>query len=216
MHQSVTKGTAYGSHSFIQGVGEICPWCISVWPTFFSHQLLKSGVYNVKRKKQSTVPCKALCCILPHQTHCHKVCWWGSQWTIQPGSSPHQLLPVFPSAVMAVLCWKHWSSENNMTLMERPMEQDDYTDVRQFANWKGPSSLPTSFLRWWRTILSVLSIRCDVKATSLKWLGSLGCAFLRTGITQLVCHKGWYSLQTEAQDEDMPNDPAELICTVPK
>ena len=40
-----------------------------------------------------------------------------------------------------------------------------------------------------RTILSMVFIRWEVKATGLKWLGSLGCAVFGTGTTHNVFHR---------------------------
>lgn len=38
-------------------------------------------------------------------------------------------------------------------------------------------------------ILSMVFIRCEVRATGLKWFGSLGCVVFGTGTKQEVFHR---------------------------
>ena len=54
---------------------------------------------------------------------------------------------------------------------------------------KQTSNMSFGQRRWFSTILSKAFIRCGVRATGLKWLGSLGCAVLGTGTTQEAFHR---------------------------
>ena len=93
---------------------------------------------------------------LPPQTHGYAPSrtlahWWGSRWSMKPAVHPFLPLPASLTVAPAQWCWKHWRSQNNMTLTVLPM-------VSNWFYFQSIFTLAPNFTQAWLSLFQHLSL----------------------------------------------------------